>query len=1637
MPAGFGTIHRNATAHRLEHALRGDASPVEDEDVDEGITMLRQALRGGIESWIAPLLFCAVLLLAGRAAAEVSTGPMYRLADFKPGAADEARFLASESGTILNRFSLVRQFDAGDTLSYHFDFSRPTTAARLEVEVLGDFGVAWSTDQLTWNDATVPVRSLALSAGMNGRQLLLLDVNATGQSAIYVRLQAQSAGAVHRVCCLVDTAQAQLLAPGSADEAALLQASTGATLQGGEWVVADAGNLTYKFSPYALPRPAQVWLRIKGNVSLTYSRNNNFYFNLTGVTTQTDGDYTIYQADLTALFDAQSTDVYLRISDKVTGNGTGFTHTYIGRPIPFGVRDGDAVSLRVSPPGAAGLTADFAALDSNYDAGDERAVTVNPGTARIDYLVSASNNRPNGTRQVAVRDGATLLANVDLVLANETVDWVPLIEGMGPCGERTLVASLAGLVNREGPRIYMDEGASIATRLLGSSGFEDFTDDDWLYEVVDANGFDAVNKITNIYTQLLPKYASHYQGVVICDDGSYFDPSSDANPPEGSAPEGWRDSYASIRAGHALEAEYGWYLANSQLAGNAGWDYYCYRAANKNQWWIYQIDLPDDVQAATIKLRLKQSGLVSIATPAGVDAGNHTTFNGTQILDFNTAEFRNYRVDISSFLASNPTKTIYVKIQGHPTLGDAVFDSLEVDNGKRNFLEEVFSINLATTLAGVYNKLICSPDTYYVLQRKGLLKGGREFRPNGSYAEFEPGTSLETPHVWYDGGTGAGGTGGTGDRLYRYAWQARHWVYEFDLPDDAQTAVLRLRCKQNGMLSVATPAGVNTADHSVFTGTKVAEFRLGTSEGNMAVDLTPYLANNPTRKLYVKFESFNEAIDGILIFHAKMDSGYAAFTPAGRDQAVSDEAMWDAGDASIGSGLIFTDGAQAISYRLQGPADMTKGTLQLDVSNQFKVSLSSNGTAWTKVAEETRDIRDASNRQRLTLDLAPYLNAGLCFVRVEDSQPSNGWGTSLYELRVIPDPSQVEVFDVRGLWKKPEDAYRWMHRTVGPSCGQEILGMNGAPYKADRTTYVGSKSWWGPIDYLVSKGAFTFYYDMRESLYSGMEPVIREICGNKSILNCPYAYGWSNPEHSGAVTLVPLLSSYDITLLGAERLARNVSFFQHQSRMDVKDFRQEVKPGITPQNNKIYITFLKTDADNTVLVEGRGMVHWMRPERGTQPFGWGWLPMAVDILPGMMQHFYRTRSPNDYFVSGVGGPGYTMIGARTTASRNTLYAQTKQIFHRNDLRLGWLLERLPAVFNPATDVPDYVDKTGVDGLFLDFQPDDAYGSVAGTNGVAGTRQVPYFWSLNGYSFDTTSVLNTVILPRLQQIRDAGATPGFVFVAANGWVSDTATIQMYRNAMGADVVILRPDEFVNTYRIYKGLPVPSVPQLQQTTVTTARVVTVRFNETMDATALDPANYTISGIGRGTLSPHPFSVAVIDAVNHVYRLTWSSGEMVQGGNVTITAANVGDAQGTAIGLDDHATHAGGGKATLPQVSAVELVDPAQTQAATVTFRVIFSEPIQGISLAAITLKETGGLSGSQLLSLLPDGGSDRYLVQVRTGVGSGTLGIDISDPAYAISDSAGNWLAGPYTTGPVYIINRTQSTVLPAGWIHYSF
>jgi len=116
--------------------------------------------------------------------------------------------------------------------------------------------------------------------------------------------------------------------------------------------------------------------------------------------------------------------------------------------------------------------------------------------------------------------------------------------------------------------------------------------------------------------------------------------------------------------------------------------------------------------------------------------------------------------------------------------------------------------------------------------------------------------------------------------------------------------------------------------------------------------------------------------------------------------------------------------------------------------------------------------------------------------------------------------------------------------------------------------------------------------------------------------------------------------------------------------------------------------------------------------------------------------------------------------------------------------------------------------------------------------------------------------------------------------------------------------------------------------------------------------------------------------------------------------------------------------------PSVASIVLLDPNPTVAASVDYSVTISENVTGVNAADFSLT-TAGITGAAITGVVQNTPSN-YTVSVSTGIGGGTIRLDVTDND-SIIDGFSNPLGGAgagngsYTAGPSYNIDLVPPSV----------
>ena len=199
------------------------------------------------------------------------------------------------------------------------------------------------------------------------------------------------------------------------------------------------------------------------------------------------------------------------------------------------------------------------------------------------------------------------------------------------------------------------------------------------------------------------------------------------------------------------------------------------------------------------------------------------------------------------------------------------------------------------------------------------------------------------------------------------------------------------------------------------------------------------------------------------------------------------------------------------------------------------------------------------------------------------------------------------------------------------------------------------------------------------------------------------------PTEWETVHLISPYNGYQNTVAHA---CYNQSLHSKAPVASLKQGRPQINLDLEP---KAYVCFLMADYDSATPLYEFMPKHWDDPRRGEIPLAWGVNPNLLDSFPDVIEHYYKTATPNDHFVSDASAAGY-MNPNRVQAKYMDLFVRhNKRYFQRADMTM-------------APMVLDWDEPTAaVKDAFTQFAPDGFATIVIDFHNEGGKPPKPHVW----------------------------------------------------------------------------------------------------------------------------------------------------------------------------------------------------------------------------------------------------------------------------------------------------------------------
>lgn len=217
------------------------------------------------------------------------------------------------------------------------------------------------------------------------------------------------------------------------------------------------------------------------------------------------------------------------------------------------------------------------------------------------------------------------------------------------------------------------------------------------------------------------------------------------------------------------------------------------------------------------------------------------------------------------------------------------------------------------------------------------------------------------------------------------------------------------------------------------------------------------------------------------------------------------------------------------------------------------------------------------------------------------------------------------------------EGHRWAIRKLLPLCGR-----TGAVSR-DRTYGLDAHDTVIDIDQAVQKRWFV--YDLDHTARANRINSTDTDVPDKELIDQILAHlepfspvvGWGRPSEEA---FARSLGRNRAVVLCSGVL--NNSFFAAlpRTRNQWRQRRPPIGAGYRP-DDRIYVALMVNEGDSVKeAISLQGMGGWTQPERGTIPINWGMDPLLCTLYPALVDFYYNTMTPNDYFFAGTSGWGY-------------------------------------------------------------------------------------------------------------------------------------------------------------------------------------------------------------------------------------------------------------------------------------------------------------------------------------------------------------------------------------------------------------
>ena len=377
-------------------------------------------------------------------------------------------------------------------------------------------------------------------------------------------------------------------------------------------------------------------------------------------------------------------------------------------------------------------------------------------------------------------------------------------------------------------------------------------------------------------------------------------------------------------------------------------------------------------------------------------------------------------------------------------------------------------------------------------------------------------------------------------------------------------------------------------------------------------------------------------------------------------------------------------------------------------------------------------------------NVAATVNVATTVAGVEDGLVMTGEMFERYEKKL---PANIDVIDLRNKFWGDEtgsaknDAYRWAIENYLKTglCSTDLLchymdswNANGPSGRRDGgdDAYVSVRDWavynrafvidlspWNdeaPLDdpkQPVGTDYETFTMVLEYLMEETMDTEPYEMAGFFDFAK----YSHSGNNHTSMHETVPteweyvwVISAYNGYHNTCIEWSWNESFHsQYEGAQQLENNRPEELLDL--EKNTTYLCFFMADYDSTYPLYRFLQDYWADPRRGELPLAWGINPNLLDTYPDIIEYYYETATPNDYFTSDASAAGYFNPSRVPDETWEIMLEHNIKYFERADMTIA------PMILDQ-----DRLDEQSLE-MFSQFAPDGLATIIIDQHGQGGSQ----------------------------------------------------------------------------------------------------------------------------------------------------------------------------------------------------------------------------------------------------------------------------------------------------------------------------